>query len=529
MGILKPPPPISGKYLTLLMGAAIALCGHALFFHRVTANNDTYGQLLAEVRLLHGIGYGQIEDGTFAPYCSHPPALSALATFFSVLGLDPLVVMLRLQAALLVATYILLTLVLARAVGWVCASLISLSAHATQGVLQSYMSLHTEPFALLLVVWLFLIVVRTSLNKNVERIRRASLALVLLSWGLTMFRYAGAFFVLAAVVAATTLWFSQTRQRVRFIAVTGGLSALPLFLLVLRNVSSCKGTVNVADLPPYTVEQIVAELRMGFATLMEVAVPRIARIVIYSPWFVGLALFTLAMLTCWLLTRRVAVRGAAAQDWERAGQSACLTAFLFAAVYFAFLVGTSAMTGFSFVGMYRSMSPTVFWLSVALFTGGLALSRGSNRQHYALFAILLITSAKLVYGFYHEIIYSEQRVLWSDYRTIASEIVHVIEDRRGGADTVLVDTALGFRNRNLYRLLRYSHKHFRMLPWRLRPAPGAVSRASLLSPPVLPTARRTVLAIVKGDYDPMELRRLQPVERPHSAVLSDVLLIPWSH
>ncbi len=475
----------------------------------LTAVSDAFLQLIMADGLLTHTGYGYFENGDFVPMSSRhpatrwPPGLTAMAAVLSKLGLNPLVVMVRLYPLQLGVLYLLFVLALKNAFGVVAASSFSFSALSTVIVLDSYTRLSCESYTLLATAFILWLVLTGPKGKGRRAIIVAGAALTAACIALTMTRFAGAFLVPAACLLFAALWIRGVSRRLTFLAVTGFSTAAPLIALLwyLGPGPAPEPESNLlrADQAYWAAPPVVWVARewVGYlATFAEAVVPRVSAVYRYPIVPAALGALVLSSAAIALGTRYRKYYDAPPGDSVK--RRVAFVAMGLALAYLLVLSLVSTYFKTSWASVYR-VSAFVLPVVVIACASSIYVCLPVRFRGVCVAFFLLVGMIRLGHRWHHQSEVDETTLLNREYRDVVAGAATVLRESFPGAQTLLVQTEGHWDARYLSREAWYAERYDGNFPWKVLTTEK--ERIWLYTPgQIAKVPASTVIVIHSADY-----------------------------
>jgi 4-amino-4-deoxy-L-arabinose transferase-like glycosyltransferase len=430
--------------------------------------------------LLTQTGYGYFENGEFVPMSSRqpatrwPPGLTAMGAALTILGANPLVVMIALFPIQLAAVYLFFVLALKEYFGLVVASAFSFSALSTVIVLDSYTRLNSESYALVCTALIFWLVLRGPKGEGPGPLVVAGLQLTAACIILTMIRFMGAFLVPAACVLFAILWIRDTKGRLAFVAITGILSALPLLALLwyLGPAPPVPPEPDLAARPDFEYWDVTPAVWIArewggyLSSFAEAVVPR-AGIVYQHPVLTSaLGGVVLGSISLALVLR---YRGRfdnkeGWDDWRRLRAPLVAGGLALTGLLVLSVASDHFRTPWAVV--YR-VSGFVIPLVVIACAGASYLLLPLRYRAICVGFFLLVGIARFGHSWLHQDRIGGTTLLNRHYREVVETVATELRQGFPGAQTLIVHTEGHWESRYLLREIWYAQRHDRNFPWKV--------------------------------------------------------------
>lgn len=448
---------------------ALLLSVFVIKFSTFNANNDAYLQLLAVEGIIEGKGYGFWQNSEFYFITSRsaqtrwPPGLTLIACLVYIIGLDPLISLMRIYPILIFISYLLLFLILKKIFHYFTASIIAFASMTPLCVLQWYKELGTEPFAFLLCIILFGIIIHGQISQDIEPYKL--FLLVVVSITLTMFRTAGFFFLPISFLLYSLFWLKEWKTRIKFIIGGGLIAILPILLF---HILSNGGTI----LPRLDLKHflfLIDELNKNIATWSEIVIIRSVRLWRYKRIMILLGWIIFSIIFIYVkITWKSFVKNVMPIETKRRYQ-VLVTGLGWGISYAVFLSLSAFLYSYRWSEVYRVSGFSLPWMILA-FSSCLLLI--ANRRPWIMkvivLGILLLSMMKYGYAWRCELLYDvSKKDFFKDYRSATEHIVSIINQNCKQIDMVYIFAGGHWSGRNLLRMLWYYDKFYKKLPWKV--------------------------------------------------------------
>jgi len=466
-----------------------------LKFSAFNANNDVYLQLLSTEGLIKGKGYGFWQDGEFISITSRsaqtrwPPGLTILACIIALMKLDPLVFLVQIYPFLIIISYLTLFYSLKKFLDTSTASIIAFSSLTPLCFFKWYRELASEPFAFVFSVILFSLVINGQKDNNINL--HKLFLLILISVILTMIRTAGAYFIPVAFLLYALFWLKGRNYQIKFIFFGILLSMSPILIFHLMSDITSKNKFII----PSSIENIsfVSELNNNIGLWMEVISLKLPESILF-PYrkeisiTLGWIIFVIILL-CIKQAQKILLKD---NNLMEKGISRVLIAgFGFSFSYILFLSISSLIYSYPWSKEYRVSGFSLPWIILSFYSSLLLLIikyKNINKTimlKIVIRGVLLLSIIRYSFACIHAIINPIR-----DYRETVRDVINAICHNYNNINTVYIyDNHI--RARKLLRMLWYSDRYYKKLPWRV----VAISKYK----PHIRSLKRSVLVIVKED------------------------------
>lgn len=419
-----------------IMGSVILiLLGY--FISRITANNDIYMQLLA----VDGI----INSFDFSGVGGHPIGIALIGTFIRLIGADPLLVLFYLQPVFCAFCFIILLKLLKKVLPNNYAFFISLNAMLSLVLIKAMNQVSAEIISLAAVLYFLLYVWDVIIIKEKEN-NTHFIILVLLSWITILLRNASIFIILGVLVFI----FQQKIYKTLKFSLLSLLLLFPGILKSMISVDNNSSLENILSIkaPMIFYDQIIKHIK----NLVEIVIPYNLHLNKFPEikLVIGLSCVVFCLVNFFynnIHVNKISRKNIMADFFLTVG----LSYFFFLSLASVYL-GDTSIYSTDWGNIYRVSGFGILFLLCAFW---IYIKNLKNlKRSFVFYVLLLLCFGKLSYGLRYEILASNTRLFFSDYRTIGNSVKNYMIGTEDN-EKLLIYTFGSHQGKNLYYILKY--------------------------------------------------------------------------